>query len=113
MSFVTDHLPGIALRETRGERIGWLFSEPTGPRPDWTGLTGKAGASTARFWLDEDGYHVWQAHNCAAGQRLVTMLPWPTWQVVRHGEIAPSISCDGCGFHQHVQVNCELVRVSE
>jgi hypothetical protein len=99
----------IALRETKGDRIGWVFSEPPGPRPSWEPMVGNAGAISARFWLDEDGIHVWQAHTCERGERVVAMLPWPTWQVVQYGQVMPSMSCDGCGFHQHVQINAEFI----
>lgn len=99
----------IALREIKGDRIGWIFSEPPGPRPSYHPVAGNPGAFTARFWLDEDGVHVWQAHTCEGGERVVAMLPWPTWQVVERGQIMPSIVCDGCDFHQHVQINAEML----
>lgn len=51
----------------------------------------------ADVWLDEDGTHVWLAHDCA-GARVVTMLPYPNWRVVG-GKVEPSICCGLCGLH--------------
>lgn len=49
-------------------------------------------------WLDADGYHVWTAHDCAAG-REETMLPWPQWSAQPDGTVWPSVMCDACGAH--------------
>lgn len=51
----------------------------------------------ADVWLDEDGYHVWLAHDCVA-ERVVTMLPYPNWHVVA-AQVEPSVSCEACGLH--------------
>lgn len=60
--------------------------------------TSRIGFLTARAWRDEDGYHVWQAHDCKGGQRSVSKLPWPQWKA--DGErVQPSVICGLCGLH--------------
>lgn len=53
-------------------------------------------------WLDEDGYHVWQQHDCVDGAEP-EMLPYPTWRA-KDGAIDPSVQCDGCGFHERIRL---------
>lgn len=55
------------------------------------------GFLTARTWLDEDGIHVWLAHDCDSG-RVTTMLPWPVWSA-NGNDVAPSIHCRICELH--------------
>lgn len=55
-------------------------------------------------WLDEDSRHVWVGHDCTDG-RLVTMLPWPLWQVADAGRVEPSFVCSGCGVHTFAQID--------
>lgn len=58
-------------------------------------------------WMDEDGYHVWYAHDCIrpSGERhtLHTMLPHPGWRKSEGDAptVTPSIVCTvpACGFH--------------
>lgn len=57
---------------------------------------------TARAWLDNDGQHVWMAHDCTT-ERVVTMLPWPVWHSTGLA-VEPSFSCDTCGIHTHVEL---------
>lgn len=52
---------------------------------------------TATCWLDEDGLHVWTAHDCG-GRRNTTMLPYPTWSAVGN-QVTPSIHCLDCEAH--------------
>lgn len=52
---------------------------------------------TGNAWLDEDGTHVWSAHDCT-DHREIHMLEWPTWQI-DGDKVTPSYQCDGCGFH--------------
>lgn len=53
-------------------------------------------------WLDDDGDHVWSAHDCT-DRRDIHMLEWPTWQVADRTAVrpvvTPSYQCDDCGFH--------------
>lgn len=56
------------------------------------------GFLTAAAWLDMDGYHVWQAHDCVGG-RSRSMLPWPTWIKTQNGSVWPSVTCHACGLH--------------
>lgn len=58
---------------------------------------------TARAWLDDDGQHVVAAHDCTA-ERIVHLLPWPTWQVVGQ-DVTPSYSCGACGIHAFLTIN--------
>lgn len=54
---------------------------------------------TARCWLDdEDGYHIWTAHDCN-GRRNTTMLPHPEWSATADGRVEPSVNCFDCGAH--------------
>lgn len=69
----------------------------------------------AHCWLDEDGRHIWFAHVCADGEWTETTLVYgrPTglkgnghgWCSTTEPDqpltVAPSVSCDGCGFHAH------------
>ncbi len=56
-------------------------------------------------WLDDDGRHVWQQHDCN-GQRVQSMLP-TTWRAGDVSEpthnsprdVTPSIHCLTCGLH--------------
>jgi hypothetical protein len=57
---------------------------------------------TAQAWLDEDGRHVWLAHDCAKG-RVTTMLP-TTWKADAEGHVSPSIDCRACGAHFFAQI---------
>ncbi len=96
---VTTH----ALLEVGGLRPGWRFTEPEGP---WPGSPTPGHFLSLRCWIDPDGLHVWQAHDCVDG-RCVAMLPWPTWQ--RLGiAVAPSISCETCGLHTFGSINAVL-----
>jgi hypothetical protein len=54
----------------------------------------------ARGWLDDDGKHVWQSHECVTG-RVTSMLPWPIWKARRDDPryCDPSVSCSACGLH--------------
>lgn len=54
--------------------------------------------ANARVWLDDDGKHVWQGHDCEDGERVTSILPWPTWHVVGQ-KVEPSIHCLRCGLH--------------
>jgi hypothetical protein len=54
------------------------------------------GFLTARAWLDEDGQHIWLAHD-HKGYRDRSMLLYPDWQAV-DGKVEPSVVCD-CGLH--------------
>jgi hypothetical protein len=72
-----------------GRRIGRTVNETSGLRPGWF--------MTAVGWRDADGCHAWVAHDCAT-ERVVTMLPFPTWRVLAD-RIDPSVQCDGCGLH--------------
>lgn len=51
----------------------------------------------ADVWLADDGRHIWLAHDCAT-ERIITMLPYPTWRAVGD-RVEPSISCEACGLH--------------
>jgi hypothetical protein len=58
-----------------------------------------------RCWMDSDGSHVWQSHECK-GKEVESMLPNPPWRIVGPapypglpGRVEPSIICDGCGLH--------------
>jgi len=51
-----------------------------------------------RAWLDDDGKHIWFAHDCKT-KRETSMLPYPTWQAGSDGFVTPSIVCNECGFH--------------
>lgn len=54
---------------------------------------------TARAWLDDDGYHIWMAHDCFRG-REAFMLPYPTWKMNEDGKTAsPSFHCTLCNCH--------------
>lgn len=95
----------VSLVEVGGMRPGWRFTEPEGPWPD----NPRPGSFLSlRCWLDGDGLHVWQAHDCTDG-RSVGMLPYPTWQAVEGNRVAPSIDCAGCGLHTHGTIDCEEV----
>lgn len=56
-------------------------------------------------WLDDDGRHVWQQHDCN-GTTVRSMLP-TTWQAGRSTDpthnraenVTPSIHCTACGLH--------------
>jgi hypothetical protein len=68
------------------------------PKTEYVGQGGRLGFLNTDTWLDADGYHIWCAHDCL-GERVVTMLPWPTWQANERGHIRPSFACDRCGTH--------------
>lgn len=52
---------------------------------------------SAEAWMDEDGEHVWMAHDCA-DRRVTSMFPHPTWR--RNGDhVEPSFACADCGLH--------------
>ncbi len=82
----------LLLQKIDGDRMGLLDYEPPSEpqRPGWW--------MTGRCWVDDDGQHVWFAHDCTEG-RVATMLPWPTWQVLPTGKVEPSLSCEACGLH--------------
>lgn len=52
----------------------------------------------ARFWLDDDGKHVWVRHQCGPRENT-TMLPWPKWQATAAGRVEPSVICQDCDLH--------------
>jgi len=52
----------------------------------------------AKAWLDADGYHVWQSHECREGVEI-SMLPSPPWHVTDGGRVHPSVLCDACSLH--------------
>lgn len=91
----------LLLQKIDGDRMGLLEYEPPTKeagyrfRPGWW--------LSARCWVDDDGRHIWFAHDCAQ-ERVATMLPWPTWQVLPNGRIEPSISCETCGFHEFMPI---------
>lgn len=60
---------------------------------------------TADAWLDEDGRHVWLAHDCSKG-REETMLPYPTWHA-EGGKVQPSVNCGACGMHTFVPLSAK------
>ena len=57
----------------------------------------RIGFLTATAWLDDDGYHVWQRHDCRS-EPSESMLPWPTWNA-KGKAVEPSLMCDSCGLH--------------
>jgi hypothetical protein len=57
---------------------------------------------SARGWVDEDGRHVWVAHDCVGGRER-TMLPYPTWKA-DGTRISPSVICGDCGMHAFVDL---------
>ncbi len=58
-----------------------------------------------RCWLDPDGKHVWQAHDCVDHKTSVSKLPWPVWRALPDGKVTPSIICDaGCRLHAFGQI---------
>lgn len=64
--------------------------------------------ANARVWMDEDGEHVWFAHDCIEG-RDRTMLPHPTWR--RAGDkVQPSIDCGKCGVHSYFDLTIDAPR---
>lgn len=82
----------LLLQKIDGLDVGLLDHEPpAGPQRPGFWMTGRA-------WVDDDGQHVWFAHDCAQ-ERVSTMLPWPTWQVLPDGHVEPSIDCQACGLH--------------
>ncbi len=62
----------------------------------------------ARGWLDADGKHVWQSHECVEG-RVTSMLPWPIWKQraddPRYAE--PSVACSKCGLHTFLLIESD------
>lgn len=74
------------------------------PRTENVGQGGRLGFLRTDAWLDDDGQHVWSAHDCL-GERVVTMLPWPNWQGTIGGEVRPSFSCERCGTHAFLHLN--------
>jgi hypothetical protein len=64
---------------------------------------------TADAWMDEDGEHVWMAHDCT-DRRVATMLPHPTWHAAPAPAgtgtvVVPSFACSDCGIHaMHVAI---------
>jgi len=58
---------------------------------------------SGRAWLDEDGRHIWFAHDCVDGREF-TWLP-STWKADADGRyVTPSIMCSDCGFHEIVLI---------
>ena len=91
----------LLLHKIDGLDTGLLDHEPPTPGPLYTPRPGYW--LNGRCWVDDDGRHVWFAHDCAEG-RVATMLPWPTWQVLADGRVAPSIDCRACGLHANYPV---------
>lgn len=58
---------------------------------------------TARAWLDEDGKHVWAAHDCTNG-RVTAMLPYPPWGVADDRRVEPSFHCHECDTHVFLEI---------
>ena len=59
-------------------------------------------------WLDDDGQHVWTAHDCK-GSWTVVMLPWPKWQAMGSSDdrliwLHPSFDCQACGLHEFLPI---------
>jgi hypothetical protein len=77
------------------------------PKQHNVGQGGRLGFLSADAWLDSDGYHVWCAHDCA-GVRVVSMLPWPTWQSNVERKVCPSFFCEDCGTHVSLEINRRL-----
>jgi hypothetical protein len=92
----------IQLREVGGIDAGRIWFEPDNaviaPGSRWA----------VRCWLDGDGTHVWCAHDCVEG-RVITMLPWPTWQALPDSRVLPSFSCGACGVHTFTGISYEKV----
>ena len=55
------------------------------------------GFLTLNCWLDSDGVHVWQRHDCDKGESK-SMLPHPKWRADGK-KVWPSIMCGECGPH--------------
>lgn len=61
----------------------------------------------AVVWLDDDGRHVWFAHDCAEG-RVETMLPHPTWIADPvTDDVRPAIDCRECGTHAYFNLRTD------
>ena len=59
----------------------------------------------AKAWLDEDGEHVWQSHNCE-DEAVESMLPHPQWHASKDGtKVEPSIHCLRCGMHAILDIS--------
>ena len=77
------------------------------PKSENVGQGGRLGFLNIETWLDEDGTHVWLAHDCK-GERVVTMLPWPMWQADSTGSVVPSFACDRCMTHSSVRLTRKI-----
>lgn len=87
----------LLLHKIDGDLQGLLSHEPPSEaEPHYTFRPGYW--MNGRCWVDDDGQHVWFAHDCAQ-ERVATMLPRPTWQVLDNGRVEPSIHCRTCGLH--------------
>lgn len=63
-------------------------------------MPSRLGFLTLRCWLDADGRHIWQRHDCVDGPSE-SMLP-DTWRVIGTNypkDVHPSIICTACGLH--------------
>lgn len=122
---MTTTAPGVGREQPadkrerlRLERIadGYVVFECVGATPfdavpysPYRGVAAPGSWLSVDAWLDEDGEHVWIAHDCI-GKRDVSMLPWPTWQAPRdaHGSVLPSFDCGECGVHLFARINLRL-----
>lgn len=86
----------LLLQKVDGQDVGLLEFEPPDHEARYVFRPGYW--MNARCWVDDDGQHVWFAHDCTT-ERVATMLPWPTWQVLPTGRVEPSIDCGACGLH--------------
>lgn len=56
-----------------------------------------------RCWLDADGKHVWQSHECKDGKTVESVLPNPPWHILGK-KVEPSINCSVCDLHAFGEV---------
>ena len=58
----------------------------------------------ADAWMDEDGEHVWIAHNCN-GDGVIHKATNGIWRPnAERTKVEPSYNCDRCGCHQFVEI---------
>lgn len=73
---------------------------------------------TARAWMDEDGYHVWFAHDCVNGP-ITTMLPsqWERTNMLGNttdtGRVEPSLHCGKCQLHVFLVIEAKPDNLDE